>query len=314
MNSIASKLADTELFRNAPESTLLQVLEHADPMEIAPGTILLSPERENHHIYLLLSGTFAIHFDSPDSPAIRELHKGVSVGEMSIIDDRPPSAYVIAKEHCSVFPIHRDIIQNMVADINPVASNLLRMLTQWMKANTQRIVQDQGRISELTSHANVDGLTGLFNRRWLNSALPRLLLQSQQEKLPLSILLVDVDHFKKYNDTQGHQGGDRALIALGEVLRVGARVHDFPARYGGEEFLILLQNTPVEGALAIAERIRRAAEVKSIASSEGAPLPGITISIGLAASDADSTPESLIEAADAQLYRAKKEGRNRVCY
>jgi diguanylate cyclase (GGDEF)-like protein len=310
MVALAEELAQTELFLSVPENIIQLVMTQAAPLELVKGDVLLSPEHDNNHIYLLLSGKLSIHFGSLDSPEIRELHKGVSVGEMSIIDGPQPSAYVVAKEPSRVFPIHRDLLYELVAKTSPVGSNLLRLLTQWMKANTQSIVKDRKQIWELTDHANIDALTGLYNRRWLDNALARLLKQAKKSELHLCILIVDVDLFKKYNDTQGHLGGDQALIAMGEVLKTTVRAYDFATRYGGEEFLILLPNTDRNEGLIVAERIRLATEKKSILSADGSPLPSITISIGLAMREKDSTAQSLIAAADAQLYRAKKEGRN----
>ena len=309
MDPIAEELAQTELFRDVPEAIIQLALTQSAPQELAAGEILLSPERDNHHVYLLLAGSLGVHFDSPDSPEIRTLTKGISVGEMSIIDGTPPSAYVIAKETSRVFPIHRDMLHSLVADTSPVAGNLLRMMTQWMKANTQRIVKDRTQIWELTDHANVDALTRLYNRRLLDNALPRLLSKGGH---PLCVLLIDVDHFKKYNDTHGHLGGDQALMAMGDVLKTSVRPYDFATRYGGEEFLVILPNTTEDEGMVAAERIRQTAEKKKINSADGSPLPGITISIGLAMNNPEATPQSLIAAADAQLYRAKKEGRNCV--
>lgn len=314
MNPIAAELSTTELFRNVPEATIHLALAHAAPVTLEAGAVLLSPERENHHIYLLLSGTLGVHFGAPDSPEIRELRRGVSVGEMSVIDGTPPSAYVIAKERCRLFPVHRDLLQQLIDDTSPVAGNLLRLMTTWMKANTQRIVQDRLLIWELTDHANVDALTRLYNRRWLDNAFERLLAQATQGEHPLGVLLVDVDHFKRYNDNCGHLSGDRALIAMGEVLKTSVRPYDFAVRYGGEEFLVILPNTDLDAAIFAAERIRLTAEKKTIKTPEGAALPGITVSIGIATNAPGSTPSNLIAAADAQLYRAKNGGRNCVSY
>lgn len=312
MSSVRDDLARTELFLDVPDAILNLVLAPAMPLELAAGEILLSPERANHHVYLLLAGTLSVHFGTPDSPAIREIAQGVSVGEMSIFDGTYPSAYVIAKEASRVFPIHRDLIQHLVTDTNPIARNLLRMLTQWLKANTQRIVKDRLHIWELTDQANVDGLTGLYNRRWLDNALERLLAQARKVNQTLCLLMLDVDRFKQYNDAQGHLGGDQALVALADVLKTTVRPYDYATRYGGEEFLVLLPNATLEEGIMVAERIRQASEKKSIASPDGTPLPGITVSIGLATSAADCTVAALIAAADAQLYRAKEAGRNSV--
>jgi len=314
MSSVAKELAQTELFRDVPEDVIDWVLEHGAPLELPTGEVLLSPERENHHVYLLLSGTLAVHIGSLDSPEIRELSKGVSVGEMSIIDGTPPSAYVITKEVCRVYPVHRDLLHGLLGEASPVANNLLRLLTQRMKGSNQRIENDRTQIRKLTTHANIDALTGLYNRRWLDNALSRLLGQMVKRSYPLCILLIDVDHFKKYNDTQGHLGGDQALMAMGEVLKSTLRPCDFATRYGGEEFLVMLPNTIKDEGIAAAERLRQMTEKKVITSAQGAVLSGITISIGLTMNEPNSTPQSLIAAADAQLYRAKAGGRNCVRY
>nr|WP_319564064.1 GGDEF domain-containing protein [uncultured Rhodoferax sp.] len=322
MSTLTEELANTDLLWDVPQTTLEFLAEHSAPRTLASGEVLLCPELENGHVYLLLTGTLTVHFGTPDSPMIRELAQGSSVGEVSIIDDTHPSAYVIAKETCRVFPIHRHLIHQLLAESNPFARNLLQMLTRWLKSNTQRIVSDRMQIWELTDQVNIDGLTGLYNRRWLDNAFPRLLTQSWKKGQALCVLMVDVDNFKSYNDDNGHLGGDRALMAMGEVLKTTVRPYDFAARYGGEEFLILLPNTSLNEGVAVAERIRHCSESKAVAYANehsvpgitvSTPLPNITVSIGLALNQSDSVSE-LIAAADAQLYRAKMDGRNCVRY
>lgn len=313
MKSLAAELAKSELFQDAPESLLDFVLEQCAPRALVRGEILLSPEHGNDHVYVLLSGTLSLHFETPDSPEIRELAAGVSVGEMSLIDETPPSAYVIAKESCRVLPIHRGLLFSLVADANVVTRNLLRLLTQWIKANTQHIVRDRRQIRELADCADIDSLTGLYNRRWLDRALPRLIARQALEDLPLSLLIIDVDHFKDFNDSQGHHGGDLALISLSNILKATVRPGDFCTRYGGDEIVVLLKDTDEDEAAMVAERICEIVSANSVLRPGGAPLASITVSIGLATSDAQSTPESLLASADSKLYRAKAEGRNRVC-
>ncbi|OOZ38972.1 hypothetical protein BOW53_13525 [Solemya pervernicosa gill symbiont] len=313
MSVTTERLAQVELFKDASEALLQNIVEQGEHRTIESGELLLTPEKENHHLYLLLSGTLGLHFDAANTPEIRELEAGVAVGEMSIIDDARPSAYLIAKGKCELLAMHRDQILDTLVGDNPMTRNLLQLMSKVIKLNTKRIINDQAEILELASHANVDGLTGLYNRRWLDNALARLLEQSNDEDKSLAILLLDVDKFKNYNDTQGHQGGDCALIALGDVLKTVVRPYDFATRYGGEEFLVLLPNTDKEEALSIAERVREATERRAIAYPDGRELPSVTVSIGLAVNRPGSTPESLINSADELLYRAKEEGRNRVC-
>ena len=312
MALLLQELANTELLRDVSEGILELVFAHSKPLALNPGEILLTPESENHHIYLLLSGTLSVHFDAVDSPAIRELNQGASVGEMSIIDDTAPSAYVKAKTPCRVFPIHRDFLLNLIQTTHPIAYNLLRLLTRWMKSNTQKIINDQDQISDLTNQVNIDGLTGLYNRRWLDNALPRLLTQAKTNAQLLCILIVDIDHFKKYNDVHGHQGGDIALIYMGNVIRLNIRPYDFAARIGGEEFMVILPNTDLKIGIALAERIRQETQNQVITHPDGFEMPGITVSIGIALSDENPTSTSLFKTADKHLYSAKQSGRNCV--
>jgi diguanylate cyclase (GGDEF)-like protein len=157
-----------------------------------------------------------------------------------------------------------------------------------------------------------DPLTGLYNRRFLDDALQREVARAQRSKLPLTVLMVDVDHFKRFNDTFGHEAGDIALRAIGRLLREHFRLSDHRCRYGGEEFTVIMPDAPLEGARKRAEELREAAERLEISQS-GQALGPITLSLGLATMPAHgTTPQALLEAADAALYQAKQAGRNRV--
>jgi two-component system cell cycle response regulator len=159
--------------------------------------------------------------------------------------------------------------------------------------------------------ATTDGLTGLLNRRMFSAQLHGRLREAQRYNRPLSLLLLDVDHFKKVNDTYGHPAGDSVLRGIAAVAQKQARETDIVARYGGEEMALILPETDARGAQAIAERIRQAVAVMPHASEQG-PLR-VTVSIGLATwPGPGDDAEALLEAADKALYRAKQGGRNRV--
>ncbi|RKU00953.1 hypothetical protein C7H84_25220 [Burkholderia sp. Nafp2/4-1b] len=159
-----------------------------------------------------------------------------------------------------------------------------------------------------------DGLTGAFNRSHFNDHFHTLFLQARRQGEPLSLLMVDVDHFKAYNDAFGHVKGDACLIAVAHAL-AGAvrRPADMVARYGGEEFAIVLPNTGARGARLVAEEAREGVLRLDLAMP-GSPAGRVSVSVGCATVSPDdlSTPDALIEAADAALYRAKDAGRNRV--
>ena len=168
----------------------------------------------------------------------------------------------------------------------------------------------------LRSMALFDGLTGVPNRRKFDEQLVRDWRQSQREQTALSVILIDVDHFKRYNDHYGHQAGDAALQAVARVLDgTLKRPHDLLARYGGEEFVGVLPNTGLSEAVELAERMQtevRALNLEHVGSPEAQV---VTISLGVATvvARSDLAPQALVEAADQQLYAAKQAGRARVC-
>jgi two-component system cell cycle response regulator len=160
---------------------------------------------------------------------------------------------------------------------------------------------------KLQSLAVTDGLTGLHNHRAFQDYLEEQFQVAMRNKQPLALILMDVDHFKQYNDTYGHQAGDEVLRQVAQILSAHVREGDFVARYGGEEFVIVLPRTELESAVAVAERLREAVQ-----SAEWRLRP-VTGSFGVACIRPDmETRQELIEAADQALYQAKKNGRNRV--
>src|SRR5216683_2277508 len=159
--------------------------------------------------------------------------------------------------------------------------------------------------------ATTDGLTGLLNRRTLSAQLAARVREAQRYRRPLSLLLLDVDHFKKVNDTHGHPAGDAVLRGVSAVARAQARETDLVARYGGEELAVVLPETDAAGARAIAERLRAAVESTAHASDQGALR--VTVSVGVATwPGGGQNPDELLTTADRALYRAKQTGRNRV--
>ncbi|VAW67485.1 GGDEF domain protein [hydrothermal vent metagenome] len=163
--------------------------------------------------------------------------------------------------------------------------------------------------------AIIDDVTGTYNRRYFDMVLEEEWKRSMREYTPLSLLMVDIDFFKAYNDSYGHQTGDVCLFSVSEILMSQLkRSSDFTARYGGEEFVIVLPNTQVEYARLLAERIRRSVEEARIKAGNDEVSPWVTVSIGLATTTAEYEQSSgvLIKAADKCLYDSKRAGRNRV--
>ncbi len=168
---------------------------------------------------------------------------------------------------------------------------------------------------ELQRLATVDALTGVANRRHFDAALELEWSRARRGATEVSLLMVDVDHFKRFNDAYGHQQGDECLAAVAGALQgVVSRAIDVVARYGGEEFAVILPATNAAGALSLADRVRRAVEGLAIAHERSDVAAVVTISVGVATvrPNGSGTPADLVAAADAALYRAKREGRNRI--
>jgi diguanylate cyclase (GGDEF)-like protein len=184
-----------------------------------------------------------------------------------------------------------------------------RMLTL-QRENLDLTVKNR-MLSEVSSR---DSLTGLYNRWFVLEKIDSELNRAMRHGSPVSLLMLDLDHFKRINDTWGHSAGDQVLQAIGRLLRDSCRVYDVPGRYGGEEFCIVLPETKTGNTTVVAERIRQ-----RLASSElpcGSGAIAVTASIGIAGMDSPDagvlSPGELIERADRALYAAKNRGRNRV--
>jgi two-component system, cell cycle response regulator len=199
----------------------------------------------------------------------------------------------------------------LIARVN-VARRLLATQEE-LRARSEQLerlhIELQRRNEQLAELATSDGLTGLKNHRHFRSALETAVSFAKRQGQPLSLIMLDVDHFKSYNDTFGHPAGDEILCSLARVLRETVRDHDHVARYGGEEFVLLLPSATAEGGRVIGDRLRAA-----IVEFPW-PLRSVTASIGVATMCAGvQTPVALLDLADRALYHSKALGRNRVTH
>lgn len=176
-------------------------------------------------------------------------------------------------------------------------------------AMAERLLAHRHKLEELSVR---DGLTGLYNRRELEKRLQQEIQRARRYRRPLSVLMLDIDHFKNVNDRYGHQAGDEVLITVADLIQLNVRPVDVVCRYGGEELAVILPETDAEGARTVAERIRGTVE-DSVTTTPQGDTVHVTVSIGLAVFPRDGdTAAGLIHTADQALYAAKQEGRNLV--
>jgi len=276
---------------------------------LGPEEVLLGPDTPHAHMYFLLEGQLHVHLQLDDSP-VSALQAGESVGELAPLDGTHRSAYVQAFNPCRLLEVNKEIFWKLLRASNQMSINLLLTLSQRLRGNNTMLVEGRELQEKYKRHAELDNLTGLYNRRWFDEMYGRSFMRSQKEGTPLSLIMLDVDHFKTFNDTYGHQAGDFVLFVLGRVLKARFRPTDLLARYGGEEFAVILPNTNAEGAKLAAERVRKALEKTPLETPHGTKLPTVTISLGIAEKTNEHDQASLLRDADRALYRAKAAGRN----
>ena len=301
LNSIA-------LFRGVAPDTVSDLLSRCGRIDIAEGATLLAPDRPNHCVYIVLSGRLEVRLGGRETAKIADLHPGTCAGEISLIEERDPSAFVIAAEDSHLMVISHSLLWQMVDRSHQLAKNLLIVLSERVRSDNEFIANRLGMLQQAERNAVTDALTGLGNRHWMQDMFERELLRSQSVGSLLCFMMIDVDHFKAFNDQFGHVAGDRILAVVADVLREHLRPTDLIARFGGDEFAVLMPTTKIDAAEQAAERLRR--EVAAAALPE--LIPHLTISIGIARSGADDDLNALMHRADAAMYEAKALGRDRV--
>lgn len=183
-------------------------------------------------------------------------------------------------------------------------NNEMSVISRELSRKNRELAAANRQISEL---ARTDGLTGMTNRRYFQERYEEAFSLAKRNELSFSVVMMDLDYFKNINDTYGHDAGDRVLQTFAALLKEQVRHEDLPARYGGEEFIVMMPLTGIEGAVAFAERVRKALSEMDILDNG----QKITLSGGITKLKAADTPEELLKRADSALYMAKHQGRNR---
>lgn len=307
-----SELGKIFLFKGIEPVNLIGLLADCPVICLEQEELLIAQGTANRNCYFILSGSLRIHLDSPNGLAVSTLNIGESVGEISLLDGQLASANVVCPDQCQALVVDEEVFWSLVNSFHVFCRHLLFLMISRLRSSNMSISESFKKQQEYQLTSTIDELTGLYNRRWLREMLARQMKRSQGEITPLSLLMLDGDHFKRVNDEYGHGVGDQVLRRLAATMMNGVRPIDLVARYGGEEFVIVLPGIELAGARVVAERMRRAiAEAFSNASAVHA-LPALTVSIGVAQLLDVETMDEFIARADAALYQAKERGRNRV--
>jgi len=301
-----------QVFRNVMIDPIWDLLRQCEVKNLSEGDVLLQKDQPNRTMFLVLGGLLKVYLDDEHQREAAELGQGQTVGELSVIDGSAASAHVVSAGETSLLCVDEKTFWRLTHASHGFCTNLLTLFSRRMRSSNLSLEESENLQGKFEQQALTDGLTGVYNRRWLDKMLPRLLQRSEQDQQPFCVLMIDVDHFKKFNDNYGHAVGDKALRIVAETLGKKVRPIDLVVRYGGEEFCVLLPETGVQSSIDAGERLRKAINDSQIVDSSDQPIPSITISAGLAARRTGESAEGLLKRADQALYLAKAQGRDRL--
>ena len=299
-------LKDLQLFHDADKG-VEALLSGCPVWRLGAGQQL--DEQGQARLYIVLRGQLEVEMPDGSTSAVQA---GESAGEQSVLDDGANLAVMRASGDSEVLAIDGDLVWTLIDQSNSLARNLLRLLSFRVRA-ASAMLRRRHKLGEFYRQLSMnDGLTGLYNRAWLGDMLPKLVASAHRSHMPLSLIMIDLDHFKKFNDTHGHVAGDDALRAAASEIGAALRPSDYAVRYGGEELMVLLPETQPAMAVLVAERLCARMRTAVVFADMRQPLPHITASFGVAVLREGMSERALIDAADGALYRAKQAGRDRV--
>lgn len=309
-------LAEIQLFADVIDPAVATIVDSCQILHIAANETISHHHDAPSRVYIVLRGALCARTDNAEDHP-RSMHdvrilSGESIGELSVLDDAAHFSTLFALQDSELLVIESDTLWRLIDESNSVARNLLRQLSFRLRAANAQL-RKREKLGEFYRQLSmVDGLTGLYNRAWLDDRLPAIIADAHLQAQALSVIMIDLDHFKAFNDTYGHAGGDNALRAAAGILSKALRPSDFAARFGGEELIVILSGTDEAGCMLVARRLCDRLRETVVFDDMRVPLPHLTASFGIATLQPDQDADLLLMQADAALYRAKKAGRNRV--
>jgi diguanylate cyclase (GGDEF)-like protein len=299
--------------------TWLETQQDAGRLQVShfgAGEFVVQENDPGEQFFVIRGGQVAVIKGERDAYTILGVRqRGDVIGEMSLIENEPRHASIIAITPVSVWVLQATMFQEFLSQNPSITFELLKMLSRRIRKSDEERIRSQTRLRQqavqlqtISQQAYLDPLTGVFNRRYLDEALQ---LNFERADGSVGILILDIDYFKKVNDTYGHAAGDLVLRETAQLMRKSVRARDLVCRYGGEEFVILLPDIDAKNLRRTAEKIRTRFE-KLIFHFEAQEIRA-TISIGAALyPEHGNDPEALLQLADQALYASKHNGRNRV--
>ncbi len=318
-NGDADFLKQVDIFSLLTDEEISLIDRRLKLIPVKQDAILFREGDEGSELFIVRSGRVVITIALPDGSQrdLREFSTGDFFGEMSIFENAPRSATCTAREPSSLYALHERDFYRLIED-SP--STAIKIMYRMSRITTERLRNTSEFLSDLVhwgeraaKRAITDELTGVYNRHFLEKSIESLFKSAESRKRSLSLIMVDLDHFRAINEYYGHETGDRVILAVVDVFKRYLRKRDIIARYGGDEFTVVLPQTGLKEAEELAWKICREVGKLPILRKLGGPVETITTSQGIASYPENARDiKKLRERADQALYRAKESGRNRV--
>ena len=316
-------LERNDLFRGIDLDSVGYILDECPVITVFSGEKLLEIGQKNSSLYLILEGELHVYLNSHDLTEHAVLGAGGCAGDMSLIDGGNASALVMAALDTRILVVPHEQVWSLADNSHGVARNLLRILAGRLRNDNLLRVTTSERSFVFESASNIDALTGLHNRSWMDDAFPRMMLRCERNRVPLCLMMADIDHLTDFNHSYGRPAGDGVLKIMAKLMAEKLRPQDLLVCLGGDKFAVLLPETPPEGAVKIAERLRDAMANAPLHAGTGDALrtakasrlnqnTRVTISIGIAAMQPGDVLDAVFSMAHMALYQAKAAGGNQV--
>ena len=309
---ILEVLKTAPLFNGIPGDTLVKNLKQSKLRSLNAGEVLMVPGQENNQVYIVLSGRINIQTKEKGVEPIAILGLGECVGEMSVLGGAPVSAYVIAATDCKLLSISHAALWELINNSHKASHNMLNILTERIRHSNQTMAASLEREQGFSGSSMVDELTGLYNQRWMQQKLNRLVYRSTVDKRTNCLLMLEIDRFKEFCEKYGRLGGDQALRDIAHTMMSCLRPDDQAGRHHDERFVAFLPNTSLTDACIAAERLREVVSESIIVLPSGDALPAISISLGVSQLHPDDTLVRLFARTDSALNMARMGGGNCV--
>jgi diguanylate cyclase (GGDEF)-like protein len=303
-------LRELQALQGTGDEILDALVPRARLLQLEAGQRLLQRGEANLRVYVVISGRLRVELDGGGSP-LAYINHGETVGELSLLAGSAATATVVAEEPTQLLVLNEETFWWLAESSHEFSVGLLVRLAKRLRSNNETVQENIALRLQFEQAALSDPLTGFRNRRWLDQTLSRIVQRHLHAAQPLCIAIMDIDHFKRVNDSFGHAAGDAVLLQVGRIVRANLRPSDFAARIGGEEFALIFPETSVPGGISAAERLREAIAGAAF-KHHGRKLPQVTVSLGLVELERGVTPRQLLARADVALYAAKQSGRNRT--